>query len=457
MNQKIFYWAIAVFAILTCSCEKDNSATPLQDKLVGSWQGESGDCYRFMDDGTYTFFTLNKDGHWIPSDDIYNRYFLSGNEIQLNRIEPRGKAQTFTYVVDALSDNAMIWHIKGAESTNESFGKVASPIIGTENPHIIFDSDLGNSTDDVFALHALFMYQSRGLCTLVGAMQSRKVTKAKDLFDRFLHYYHGDNIPLGLVEGEEQFFEIIPYYQLADSLKPDGTPLFEPTGIPLPQRLPAWKLYRKLLSEADDNSISIVCVGMFTNLGLLLESGADDYSPLTGKELVRQKVKSLDVMCGMFSPVALRYTDKDGATRFLEVEYNISGDIPLAKKTVEEWPGEIHIFPLEEGMLLPSIHDDILMGFSTQPYSPIYQIYSHYDEWETGDVGQYMWDYLCTLHAILPESYFNCSANGFLSISEDGKTTFEEDEDGNCHIISLNFSSQKLMWDIYSKLPSFVN
>ena len=72
-----------------------------------------------------------------------------------------------------------------------------------------------------------------------------------------MHYYKADDVPLGVLPGEAQFFEMFPYYQLVDSLKADGTPLFPATGIPMQNRLPAWKLYRKLLAEAEDRSVVI--------------------------------------------------------------------------------------------------------------------------------------------------------------------------------------------------------
>jgi len=323
-----------------------------------------------------------------------------------------------------------------------------------EIPDIIFDTDLGNSTDDVFAMQALFAYQDAGCCRVKGVMQSRKLEKAKLLLDKFMHYYEADNVPLGLVEGEQQFFEIIPYYQLADSVKQDGKPLFESTGIPLSDRLPAWKLYRKLLSEADDNSISIVCVGMFTNLGLLIGSEADEYSPLSGMELIRKKVKRLDLMGGCFSPVPLRYSE-GGIPRMLTEEYNISGDIPLAQKVINNWPTEIHLLPLEEGMNFPSVHDEILKQYAWKPDCPIYQIYRRYNEWEKGDVGQYMWDVITMFHAILDEEYFACSPTGHISVDDKGHTEFTADPNGNAHIISMNITSDYFIWKFLDDIAAY--
>ena len=57
-------------------------------------------------------------------------------------------------------------------------------------------------------------------------------------------------------------------------------------------------LYRKILDKAQDDSITIVSIGFFDNLALLLDSGPDAYSNLTGRELIATKVKDLIVMGG---------------------------------------------------------------------------------------------------------------------------------------------------------------
>ena len=156
---------------------------------------------------------------------------------------------------------------------------------------VILDTDLGNCMDDALAMQAIFSMQQQKLCEVIGVMTSVQVEKARELADRFLHYYKADDVPLGILPGTEQLFEMFPYFQLVDSLKADGTPLFPSTGIPISQRLPAWQLYRQLLADAEDQSVVIVCIGKYSNLGQLLASAPDDYSPLSVIELFSGKVK----------------------------------------------------------------------------------------------------------------------------------------------------------------------
>ena len=84
----------------------------------------------------------------------------------------------------------------------------------------------------------------------------------------------------------------------------------------------ATALLRKTLAAQPDHSVVIAQVGFSTNLARLLDSPADEYSPLTGRELVERKVKLLSLMAGAFQPI-------EGNRRYLE--YNVVKDIASAR------------------------------------------------------------------------------------------------------------------------------
>lgn len=62
----------------------------------------------------------------------------------------------------------------------------------------------------------------------------------------------------------------------------------------------AVQVYRQSLARQPDRSVAIASIGIHTNLASLLQSNADAHSPLSGLELVRQKVRLLAVMGGKF-------------------------------------------------------------------------------------------------------------------------------------------------------------
>ena len=61
----------------------------------------------------------------------------------------------------------------------------------------------------------------------------------------------------------------------------------------------AVKLMRKMLAESDER-VSIVTTGYLTNLYGLMISQADEYSELSGKDLIKQKVKEVHVTGGSY-------------------------------------------------------------------------------------------------------------------------------------------------------------
>ena len=99
-----------------------------------------------------------------------------------------------------------------------------------------------------------------------------------------------------------------------------------------------WRLYRRLLAAQLDHSVSIVSVGFITCLAQLLASGADEYSSLSGVELVRRKVKCNYLQGGVFG-------------KALEPDFNFAQGITFAKTFFQNWPQDVDMVfsPMEAG------------------------------------------------------------------------------------------------------------
>ncbi len=321
-------------------------------------------------------------------------------------------------------------------------------------PHVIFDTDIGNCTDDLLAMQALFDLQAKGECQIDAVVSSAKHKGSQKFLDCAMHYYKADNIPIGFVEGEKDLYELTPYYTLADETNDDGTPLLEGTGVDISERPTGCQVYRETLANLPDKSAVIICVGMATNVGELLDSEPDDISPLTGRELVEQKVKALYLMAGCFEKV--ERLDRPG--EYLDAEYNVLGDIPLAKKVLETWPEDLYLIPLEAGMDFYCIREDVLNDYADQPSSLLYLTYS---KWavgeETGDVGPHWWDPIAVAYALDPSatSYFADPIRGRVTVADDGKTTFEETADGNTIVVKPLKDKQKEMYQLLRSYSSY--
>ena len=86
-------------------------------------------------------------------------------------------------------------------------------------------------------------------------------------------------------------------------------------------------IYRRVLAEADDESVVMVSVGFLSNLRNLLQTEPDALSPLDGHALVAKKVKAWVCMGGQFP---------EGREAC-----NMRRDAAAAAYAIEHWPGRV--------------------------------------------------------------------------------------------------------------------
>lgn len=222
-------------------------------------------------------------------------------------------------------------------------------------PKIIFDTDIGGDADDLGALAMLHNFARRGDCELLAVMSWTLEENAVSAIDAINRFYLHPNIPIGARKGETfsdennynraitQHFE----FKLGYNDVPDAT-----------------DLYRKILSQAEDSSITIVTVGPLMNIQNLIQSGPDKYSPLSGKELIEKRVKEFVIMGGQFPKGKNEWNfngNMPGVTRFvlenLEVPITFSGfELGVQIKTGEVFNNIDPETPLYQGFLYFSGH-----------------------------------------------------------------------------------------------------
>ena len=142
-------------------------------------------------------------------------------------------------------------------------------------------------------------------------------------------YFNCGHLPIGLIRsGIKNPTVWIDYKALPTYKNTDGSLMFQRTLSDYSTLPDGWELYRQLLSSQPDHSVTIISVGFATCLAQLLQSEPDQYSPLTGVEQMRQKVKSLYIMGGVF-------------TSTNEPEYNFGQGFGFAKTFFSRWPSDI--------------------------------------------------------------------------------------------------------------------
>lgn len=283
---------------------------------------------------------------------------------------------------------------------------------------VIFDTDMGNDVDDPLALDMLYKAVDRGEITLLGILSSKDTEFSPRYIDMMNTWYGYPEIPVGRVRDgvvlkRDDYARAVCESRLFPRSRRDRD-----YGDPV-------TLYRRLLAESPDSSVVVVSVGFSTNLGRLLESWGDKYSPLDGIELVKRKVKFCSVMGGSFG-------DKPRA------EYNIVNDIPNAKRLFALCPVPVAVVSLELGKTVNYPGASIETDFAWAGKHPMVEGYKAYRKMP---YDRPTWDMMSVLYVLRPEM-FGVSEPGIICVDDQGYTYFTPMPRGKHTVLTLTPGQQ---------------
>ncbi len=287
---------------------------------------------------------------------------------------------------------------------------------------MIFDTDMGNDIDDALALGVIHALQSRGECELLAVTLSKDNDFAGPFVDLVNTFYGRGNIPIGVVRNgktpEDSRYLTEPVKALDNGQQ--RYPHDLRSGKDAPE---AVGLLRKILAEQPDGSVALVVVGFSTNATRLLDSPADKFSPLTGKELITRKVRVLSMMAGMFSQ----------ANRVKE--YNVFIDSPAAAKIFSEWPTPLVASGFEIGQAIKFPAFNIERDFAYVKHHPLKQAYELYQKMP---YDRETWDLTSVLYAVRPNhGYFGLSSVGQIRVDAQDVTQFDSVESGRQRYLTV--------------------
>ena len=301
--------------------------------------------------------------------------------------------------------------------------------------NIIFETDMGNDVDDALAIDMLYKYAKQGQIRLMAVMLNKEGEFPPKYIDLLNTWYGQRRIPIGVSNNSAKSIVAGTNYTqvVCEETDEQGRVLYKRSIRDYSKLLPAAKLYRKLLAKAKDHSVTIVSVGFSTNLSLLLDTEADEYSPLTGRELVAQKVGRLVTMAGHMEDPTFR-------------EYNVVNDIPACQKVYREWPTPIYTSPFELGLQIKYPASSIENDFGWTAHHPIVDSYKVYlpkiEDRPT-------WDLTAALFAIDPQDFFTVSAPGRITVTDEGCTHYEAQPDGQHYYLSVTPDQARRILDYF--------
>lgn len=286
---------------------------------------------------------------------------------------------------------------------------------------VIFDTDMGNDVDDALALGILHALETRREAKLLAVTITKDNPYAAAFVDLEDTFYRRGEIPIGIVKSGKTPNDSAMIRVPSERRNPDGGYVY-PRRIALGAAPDAVAVLRQVLGKEEDASVTIVQVGFSTNLARLLDSKADESSPLSGTELVAKKVRLLVAMAGHFPPA--------------QPEYNVVTDIPSAQKVFTQWPSPVVFSGYEIGQALLFPARSIEHDFSWVRDHPVVDAYRNYMRMP---YDRPTWDLTAALYAVRPDGgYFSLSPKGTVRVDDKGNTIFTASADGKHRYLILD-------------------
>ena len=282
---------------------------------------------------------------------------------------------------------------------------------------VILDTDLGNDIDDLLALQMLINYERCGKVKIIGISVSKANPLAMAFTKRYYkkygagHPYYG-YVFHGVNTGEGNYLAKA-YKSLAGNYVSQDTNETE-----------AYKMMRRQLALSADTSVCIIGIGPLTNLARLLDSPADEYSSLTGVELVRQKVRRLDFMGGDYNAHS-------------SAEWNILQDSVASRKVIKSWPTLMVASGFEIGNKVRYPASSVVSDFDAS-----HPLRVGYENFMRMPYNRPCWDLIPIINLVEHNSnMLRESENGRIILDDKCRTRFNTDYRGNCRIVSLTTDS----------------
>ncbi len=279
---------------------------------------------------------------------------------------------------------------------------------------VIFDTDMGPDYDDVGAIALLHAFADEGQAKILATIASTNYPNVTSVLSVLNTYFNRPSVPIGVPKGKAVSDKDSQHWS-------DTITARYPHRIQSNNEVPdAVALYRQILAKQPDHSVTIITVGFFTNLANLLDSGPDQYSKLTGKVLIAQKVQKLVSMAGKFP---------NGR------EFNVFKDTPASKIVFTDWPTPILLSGFEIG---EKIHSGLpLIQNANIQHSPVKDVFTiSLPKSKEDQNGRMSWDQTAVLVGVRGyESYYTVKS-GRLTLNADGSNGWDDRATGHQYLVA---------------------
>lgn len=265
-----------------------------------------------------------------------------------------------------------------------------------QSQRVILDTDIDSDVDDVGALAMLHTLADHGVVDILGVIVTSNDKHAPLCTDAINHYFKRPGIPVGVQKG----IQLSEFSRYTKQISEE----FSHTLASYEEAVDATALYRKLLSAQPDSSVTIITIGHLTNLRNLIESLPDQYSDLSGIDLIKKKVKLWSCMGGMFpeGKEANFYRPDPASTRIC----------------VEKWPVPVVFAGWEVGNKVITGGQFLQKALTLE--SPVWRAYQLYNNFQ----GRQSWDQVSILYAATSSNDYWTDQQGECVVADNGSNSW---------------------------------
>lgn len=296
--------------------------------------------------------------------------------------------------------------IKSAKS-EESFGKPAYTPICEEKRKVILDTDIGADCDDAGAIALLFEYLKKYDAELLGICSCTSDPYAIAVIKAIAEYYKYENLTVGAHKG----VSILP--DVSKFTRP-VTKMYCKYESSACAAIGDVEFYESLLKNAEDDSVTVITIGMFTNISAILNK-----DPI----LFNKKVHSIVSMGGKYPKGK---------------EYNIEKDPLSAENVLEKYRGMIVFNPFEVG-------EKVMTGFNEHcDDNPVFDCYNLYKNGKIPCLNS-SWDLITVQYAFEGNGEFYALSKPMaVTVNMDGEMTVKKDRNASNYFIIKKANNENI-------------
>ena len=245
---------------------------------------------------------------------------------------------------------------------------------------VILDTDMGPDCDDVGALVTLIDYAKQYHFDILGICNCTSNRSGMGTIDAVARYCGYPIENLGQWD-QPGFMDDASCHKYTDEIAQRFSEKYVAGTLNV---APSVEFYRRTLAAAPDNGVVIIVIGMLNTLSALLDSAPDEFSPLSGKELIKAKVNALVSMAAILP---------EGR------ECNVLNDYKAAENVFTNWPTAMYLSDFHIGW-------QIITGYDADKPQPENPLYESYRLWTDGRCRNSSYDLTAVQFAVLGQCEF---------------------------------------------------